>query len=76
MTDIEFKEFTKFRTAPIAKSFDKWPPIGAIVRVKSGSFAGRTGIVLHQTTRHRYKMMIWIGEADRLFAKNELEVVK
>lgn len=65
MSDIiEVPEFKRFRETKVAKSFDPWLPITAKVQIRSGKHAGNRGVVLHQTTRHRYFMMIYIPERD------------
>ena len=78
MTNLEFKEFTRFRETKVANGFEPWPPVNTSVRIKSGKFTGCHGIILHQTTRHRFGMMIHLPSAgiDVLCRKNELEVVK
>lgn len=75
---IEFKEMTKFRETPVARqNFDRWFPVGARVRVKFGRFSGQAGVVLHQTTRHRYHMMIHLPaiDTDVLCGRKEIEVI-
>lgn len=75
---IEFKEMTKFRETPVARqNFDRWFPVGTRVRIKSGCFAGHAGVVLHQTTRHRYHMMIRLQgvDTDVLCGRKEIEVI-
>lgn len=57
---MESSDFKRFRETPISKGFDRWPPAGATVRIKSSSM---TGVILHQTTRHRFNMMIHIPSA-------------
>lgn len=61
---MEVKEFTRFKETPISKGFDSWAPIGTTVRIKVGRFAGYSGVILHQTTRHRYFMMIHLPSID------------
>lgn len=77
--DLEFKEMTRFKATKLAdKSFDGWGAVGTKVEIKSGKFAGHTGIIRHQTTIHRVNMMIFIPELDidTLCARGELRILK
>lgn len=76
--DLEFKEMTKFKETAVAKNFDTWAPIGTKVQIKNGKFAGHIGIIRHQTTRHRFNMMIFLPDLniDTLCARNELRIIK
>lgn len=76
---MELKELERFRNTPIAdKNFDRWAPIGTKVQIKNGKFAGRIGFILHQTTRHRFFMMIFLPELDieTLLARSEIRIIK